>query len=395
MATYLGTDREDDGRQSEDQPRVLLFSQRNIFKNVLFRCPHHEFEDVICQIDSADLLAPQVDRSFKLRYKVAKRIAWHAPVALNPGLPTIRVRRKYDLFFAVCGSPVDLLMINAIENWEGLAKASVCLVDELWVRELPAYKYFLKLLAKFDFVFLYYSQSVGPVGEVTGRKCSFLAPGIDTIRFCPYPRVPKRVIDVYSIGRRSEVTHQKLLTMAKENGLFYLHDSIAGDSALNLTEHRVLLAETAKRSRYFIVNPALIDRPCVRGNQNEIGNRYFEGAASGAIMIGELPENDEFRNLFDWPNAVLRLPYDSEDIDTLIDRIDMQPDEQERMRRNNVAQALMRHDWAYRWEAVLQAAGLQPMQGLLERKARLKDLAKDISGALSAGIGPSETACVR
>jgi hypothetical protein len=111
-------------------------------------------------------------------------------------------------------------------------------------------------------------------------------------------------------------------------------------------------------------------------------------------MIGELPENDEFNELFDWPGAVLRLPYDSAEIDTVIEQFDMRPDEQESMRRNNVVYALMRHDWAYRWEAVLQTAGLEPMQGLLERKERLKQLASDISGSASSGIGPSETACV-
>ena len=44
-------------------PRVLIFSLRNIFGKALFRCPHFEFEDIICEIDSAELLAPKVDPS--------------------------------------------------------------------------------------------------------------------------------------------------------------------------------------------------------------------------------------------------------------------------------------------------------------------------------------------
>ena len=46
-----------------DKPRVLIFSLRNIFGRALFRCPHFEFEDIICEIDSAELLAPKVDPS--------------------------------------------------------------------------------------------------------------------------------------------------------------------------------------------------------------------------------------------------------------------------------------------------------------------------------------------
>src|SRR5207245_9603073 len=102
---------------------------------------------------------------------------------------------------------------------------------------------------------------------------------------------PKRVVDVDSIGRRSEITHRRLLRMVAKNGIFYLHDSISGDQAIDSKEHRALVARVAKRSRYFIVNPGLIDRPEIRGNQIEIGNRYFEGAASGTIMVGERPNN--------------------------------------------------------------------------------------------------------
>jgi hypothetical protein len=43
-----------------------------------------------------------------------------------------------------------------------------------------------------------------------------------------------------------------------------------------------------------------------------------------------------------------------------------------------VTQALLRHDWVYRWEAILQAAGLEPMQGARERKNRLKRLAETV-----------------
>ena len=32
-------------------PRVLIFSLRNTFPKALFRCPHYEFEDIICEID--------------------------------------------------------------------------------------------------------------------------------------------------------------------------------------------------------------------------------------------------------------------------------------------------------------------------------------------------------
>ena len=370
-------------------PRILIFSQRNIFKKALFRCAHYEFEDIISQLDSVELLAPELDLSAR-RQAIAKRIAFHAPIALNPGIERTRPKAHYDLFLAVCGAPTDLLMVDAVRNWREACKTSICLIDELWVREMAGYRHFLRILEKFDVVMLYYSQSVQALNERIRRKCVFLAPGVDTTLFSPYPAPPKRVVDVYSIGRRSEITHQALLKMASEDGLFYLHDSIAGDQAIHSSQHRALFANVAKRSRYFIVNPGLIDRPDRRGNQIEIGNRYFEGTAAGAILVGERPNNQEFEKLFDWPDAVIPLPYNSSDLN-LIKELNKQPERQDRICRNNVAQAMLRHDWVYRWETILETAGLRPMPELFERKEHLKTMAAAVlqEGPVPSG-GPSE-----
>ncbi len=358
--------------------RILIFSQRNIFKRALFRCAHYEFENIISQIDSVELLAPELDLS-RRRHAIAKRIAFHAPIALNPGIQRIPPKAHYDLFLAVCGAPADLLMVNAVRNWREVCKTSICLIDELWVRDMAGHRHFLRILEKFDVVMLYYSQSVDALSERIRRKCVYLPPGVDTTLFSPYPAPPKRVVDVYSIGRRSETTHQALLRMASEDGLFYLHDTIAGDQAIDPSQHRALFANVAKRSRYFMVNPGLFDRPDKRGNQIEIGNRYFEGIAAGTILVGERPNNQEFDRLFDWPDVVIPLAYNSPDINLLIRELDRQPERQDRIRRTNVAQALLRHDWVYRWEAMLKTAGLEPMPELFERKERLRTMAAAVS----------------
>src|SRR5215813_4820598 len=317
------------------KPRILIFSQRNIFRNALFRCPLYEFEDLICQMDSAEILAPEGNLS-SFQHKLATRLAYHAPIYPNPGVQQVLISGSYDVFLAVCGYPHDLLMLNALPEWRSHCRISVCLMDELWIKQMDSHRQFLSILKKFDIVVLYYSQSVVPLSERIERKCVFMPPGVDAILFCPYPSPPGRTIDVYSVGRRSETTHLALLNMVANQRLFYVYDSIAGDQSINPKEHRALFANLAKRSRYFIVNPGLIDRPDKRGDQIEIGNRYFEGAASGTIMVGEHPTNTEFKHLFNWPDAVIRLPYGSDRIDQIISELDAQPERREEIRRTNV-----------------------------------------------------------
>ena len=358
-------------------PRVLIFSLRNIYGKALFRCPHFEFEDLICEIESADLLAPKIDPSGG-RASLATRLAYRAPILLNPGLQIAPPKKQYEILFTICGYPQDLIMFNAVSNLKDVCKTSVCLLDELWIHEIATNRHFLRILAKFDVVLLYYSQTVKPLSEIIERRCVFLPPGVDAISFCPDPDPPERVIDVYSMGRRSEKTHQKLLSMARESGQFYLHDSIGGSQAINSREHRALFANLAKRTKYFIVNPGKIDEPGQRGRQLEAGNRYFEGAASGAIMVGEHPNNEVFEELFDWPDAVTHLAYDSEDIDVIRD-LDADPNRQDRIRRTGIVQALTRHDWVYRWESILKTIGLEPTQRALDRKDRLRKLTEVVS----------------
>jgi hypothetical protein len=359
-----------------NKARILMFAQRNIHRKVHFRCNISEFEDLICQMDSVDLIAPQPGNFFKYGTRIAQRLAREYGVAFNPGIPKNKIKNNYDLFFAFCQFPKDLLHVESLIGWKDHCKTSICWLGEIWIADIPKSRNYLKILSKFDYVILNLYQSKNPINEIIGNKCIVLPPGVDSILFCPYPDEPKRVIDVYSIGRRSEQTHQALLKMFSENKVLYIYDSVVGSQVKDTNQHRFLFANLAKRSRYFIVNPAKIDMPEETQNQSEIPSRYYEGAAAGNIMIGEIPKNEEFKKIFHWPDAVIHLPYNSEKIEEIIHELDKQPQRQKKIREKSVYETLTKHDWAYRWEAILKMAMLEPMHGLLERKRQLHNLTK-------------------
>jgi hypothetical protein len=187
------------------------------------------------------------------------------------------------------------------------------------------------------------------------------------------------VIDVYSIGRRSQSTHSALQRMAADDGLFYVYDTADGSQVTEAREHRALYANMAKRSRYFIVNPGKVNATDETGGQIEFGPRYFEGAASGTIMLGEIPGNPEFSRFFNWPDAVIHVPFGSDDIARIVRELDQAPEKLEQMRTTNIVQSLLHHDWAHRWEAILSSVGLTPMPALLKRKKQLGDLAATVA----------------
>jgi hypothetical protein len=203
--------------------------------------------------------------------------------------------------------------------------------------------------------------------------------GIDTMRFCPYPDPPTRSIDVLSMGRRSDPMHRALLDLAEGKRIFYLYDVVRNFPVINFREHRVMLANLVKRSRYFINYKHNVNIAHVTGGQEALGARYFEGAAGGAVMIGIPPDCEEYHEAFDWDDAVINVPGSPADVGAILSELDTQPRRLATASRTNVVSCLLRHDWAYRWEEILHSVGLEPTPALAARKATLQKLAHGIS----------------
>jgi hypothetical protein len=358
--------------------RVCVFSQRYL-QQLLSACGDYEFEDLLCKLDNVDIITAQPSHGFKTIRRITNQLARRTSVAcLNPGVKNHTIDKEYELFFAKFLVPRDLLSLNALKKWKERCRVTVCWLAEVWADDVGKWKGYAKILSQFDYVILNCAASVKPMQDLIKRPCFYVPPGIDAIKFCPYPNPPLRSVDVYSIGRNSQVTHKALLKMAEQKEIFYIYDTIIRKETARPAEHRSLIANIAKRSRYFLVNPAKINRRLETGQQSEIGFRYFEGAAAGTVMIGEHPEIGAFTEHFGWSDSVIHVPFDSLNIAEILAELDSQPKRLEKARKNNVIQSLLYHDWAYRWNAILNIADLKPDVALTERLDYLKKLAKNI-----------------
>jgi hypothetical protein len=364
--------------KTSENPRVLIFSQRNIHDTLHYRCALREFEDLVCTIDDVELLAPKPKNIYKHSSRLALKLAAKYAVSYNPGIPHTRPEKEYEMFFAFCMFPKELLHVESVKGWDKCSKVSVCWIDEIWLSDIYWCRYYLDILAKFDVVMITLSSSVDAVSEKIGKGVHFLPLGINSLLFSPYPNGPERSIDVYSLGRRSEITHEKLLEASKSNKYFYIFDSMDAEKVLCPLEHRVLVSSLAKRTKYFLVNPGKVDVPDHSTIQSEIGYRYFEGCAAGAIMIGEHPKTPSFEEIFHWPNAVVEFPFGGERIEELIDDLEHNSQVYEPVRRENVVQSLRNHDWLHRWSFILKSAGMNPTDALLEREDYLNKLSESI-----------------
>ena len=362
------------------QPRICMPTWRR-FAQEAYHCGWYEAENTISNSDDVDLIDVEPGEWFHFTWAWHRRLLWRDVsrrlAYVNPGLRTIRLTKEYDLLFVHCQIWWELFYLNAIDRWKDHCKTSVCWIDEMYASDVPGHKYWIESLARFDHVILGMAGTVKAVSEAIGRQCHYVPPAVDALRFTPYPRPPVRVIDAYSIGRRQDQIHRSLLKLAEKNGIFYLYDTIqSGESiAPDFRQHRDLVANLAKRSRYFLVAPGKINSPETKG-QIEIGLRYFEGSAAGAVLLGQAPDCEPFRRLFGWPDSVIEIKPDGSDVRDVLESLAEQPERLSEISRRNAAEALLRHDWGYRWSEVLEIAGLTPTPALEARKRCLGELAE-------------------
>jgi len=361
-------------------PRICMPTARN-FTRRLYQCGLYEAQDVLSEIDNVDLIHLDPGATYQLREKYQKRLIWHdftkKLAYLNPGLRTVRLNKEYDLFVAVCQDFTDLRHINAIKEWKKNCRTTICWIDEFWINLLPGYKNWMCLLDQFDHIVFSLHDTVAAVSDLIGRKCHYVPGGVDAIRFNPHPNPPSRVIDLYSIGRKWEGVHSVLQKLAAQKNFFYIYDTFSASDAQaqDHRQHRELLANMAKRSRYFLVGPAKMDMVEESRDQVEIGYRYYEGAAAGAILIGQVPHCTPFHEMFSWPDAVIEIKTNGSDVVEVLSCLSAQPERLHEISRRNAMEALLRLDWVYRWKQILEIAGLKPTPAMDTREKRLKQLA--------------------
>ena len=211
------------------------------------------------------------------------------------------------------------------------------------------------------------------------------ASGEDADGFVPrfqilfYPDPPARAVDFYQFGRRSPVTHAAALDMARRDAAFYIYDTIFNVPLPDHRAHRELMAAIMKRSRYFFSYSPGEDPD--KGPQDDcLSTRYFEAVSGGAVLLGNAPDSPEYRQCFGWPDSTIRIPYEAHDLADIVAELESQPERLEQARRNNTVAGLRRHDWAYRWAQVLDAAGLAPSTRMDDRVERLEELATMAEG---------------
>jgi hypothetical protein len=365
------------------QPRVAVFTSRT-HRRELFRGLGYEYEDaIVSEFEDGLLVHPDPSvldtRAFRLRRQADR-------VGLGGILPRARagtMETDVDLFFAFPASSKDLFALAAIPDWRERSRFAVCHLQELWVANMAAQVPGLRhILNRFDHIICMLHHSVEPLAQALDVPVSYLPPSVDAEALCPYPHPPERVIDACAIGAMHPETHAALWDWDRSTGRYYRFSTDTGASfAVSHLHHRQALAQTLQRSKFFFAYRAKRDFSQERGQQEEFGPRYFEGAAAGAIVVGDrVTGSPPFEENLDWEGAVIAAEFDEPGMPAILEDLLARQDWLEGVRRANVSNCLTRHDHVHRWQSTLDLVGLSPTPEMAVRQERLKALAARVSG---------------
>lgn len=372
--------------------RVLVLSQRHLHTSKSLTT-QYELEDLLRTLDDVQVLAPgrasHADTGAMARRLVNGGLARaglprRSPPWTKPSMRPTRVVGQHDLFFAVFSDANQLSFLQRLPGWRERSRTAVCFLLEVWSRRVPPNADYYRLLRDFDAVYLFTPQSAAALRTLGAPPPEFLPVGVDALAADPlHPRgvPPPRSTDVYAYGRTSPTWHRQLRDLVDTRGLSYQYDTTWKAEVPDHADHRALLANSLQRARYHLAH-RITDTPlrlARTGGEESLSTRYFEATASGAVLLGSRPRTADFDACFDWPDAVVDVPYDCDDVAGVLDDLDRQPDRLAAARAAGVRAALLRHDWAYRWERVLTDAGLSVPPQVRARQARLRKAAEAVT----------------
>jgi hypothetical protein len=97
-------------------------------------------------------------------------------------------------------------------------------------------------------------------------------------------------------------------------------------------------------------------------------------------MIGEPPNSEHFQHQFGWTDAVIHCRFDCADIGAVLAGLDADPQRLGRIRRQNIHNAALQHDWLHRLQAVFTTLGIEPTAAMRLREQQLQALAVQALG---------------
>ena len=194
-------------------------------------------------------------------------------------------------------------------------------------------------------------SSLGATQEFRRRlpdaSCAWIPEAVDPGDYDSSHPLAARTIDVLELGRRSESIHGRLAPALRSRGARH---EFQQPGAPRMYRTLGALRDALAQTRLLVCLPKTLTHPAAAGGLETVTHRYFEGMASGCVLVGHCPA--ELRALWGFDPVVPLDPTEPErSVMEALDRLD---DHQALVLRN-LERLHQVGTWRHRAEAMLEA----------------------------------------
>jgi hypothetical protein len=335
---------------------IYVLSLRSINKSPA-QCCVIEFEDVMIKCLGAELIKPShviENASSKPRTLFVVGLSiYDVDAALRSIKPSI------DAFDKVCAYVFDAFLPKSEFK------------KPVW-RKLISTHY--RTIRKVSHLFVPFRQSVKEFEQCFNIPVSYMPLAVDVFQHGGYDE--HKIIDVNGYGRQYGELEKMLSVRFNQRGSHkvfhhtnHAHMPIIHDAHA----HRRLFWQQLRKSRIAMAFDPMHTDLNGRFRFSFVGQRWFESAAAGCVIVGKRPVCAEMDELFNWQDSTIELPDDAvamaDSIEHMLSNWNL-----DEIGKRNYAHCLDRHDWRHRIRDMLEIMQTVPSKRLIDE---IEELSKN------------------
>lgn len=254
-----------------------------------------DFEAAILRHTGGAAFDPPPARVPRLARRYSTVGTRYAP--LLAAVPKTPIRVPCDDLWCVLMAPHDFPLWYH-RGWDrDIGRTRLYLFDT-FEEQFPTVKQLLAA-GRWDQLVTSFPVAVPLLERATGRRWQAVLQGVDPARLHPLPAGAEPAIGFSSYGRRLPAVHDAVRRFCRDRGLYYDFSVAAGtrpgsdprDAYDNYAWH-------LRQSWFNISYPVELTHPSRAGRFSPVTCRWFEAAASAAVVIGAAPTDPAFEASF-------------------------------------------------------------------------------------------------
>jgi hypothetical protein len=324
-----------------------------------------DFQDEIVKLTGATSVPVPRSGSLTRRFGLGTRYSGLRRFMRKGGFHPIA-----DVSWAVLMGPEEHAPLDLFRNWDRRAGFKILYLFDTMERQLSSIRAVLRS-AKWDLTITSFHGAVPYLEEQTQRRWFAVPQGVKLDRFRP-AAPQRRLIDFSAYGRRLARVHESVKRFCTETGRYYDYTTTTRLApGIDPQEQYDHYAWRLRHSAFNFCWPVEATNPDRVRTFSPITCRWFEAAASGAVVVGQPPKDDGFSEMFGKDFVV---PLDParrhDDLFRLWSQLMAERDVQLEVARQRHARLSDNWSWRRRVKDILEIAGLAARDGESEPRER-------------------------